>query len=243
MLPKDLLQQAFRLKYKVPHTAGVYMIYCEADEKAYIGSTVRIYMRLYGHHSKLKRKKHANPHMQAAYNLYGSTTFKYLTLETTENRDPTYLLERENYYLCQIDRSKLFNIAIPATIGGPVGVTRSLEHRQAISRAQKGKQWALGLKHTDEWKAANSLRFKGKKHTPEQIANAAAGKRASFEANPTIYRGEKNGRAKLTEDQVREIRRLYAEDKLSQTALGQLFGLHQTVVSNIIRRKLWKFVT
>jgi len=216
------------------------MIYCEADEKAYIGSTVRIYMRLYGHHSKLKRKKHANPHMQAAYNLYGSATFKYLTLETTESCDPMYLLERENHYLCQIDRSKLFNITIPATIGGPVGVTRSLEHRQAISRAQKGKQWALGLKHTDEWKAANSLRFKGKKHTPEQIANAAAGKRASFEANPTIYQGEKNGRAKLTGEKVREIRRLYAAGNHTQTALAALFDIDQTVVSKVVLRKSWR---
>lgn len=242
MLPKDLLGQTYRLAFKVPETAGVYFIYCEANGKAYIGSSVRIYSRLYGHSTKLKRKRHSNPHMQAAYNLYGRTTFKYLTLETTENKDPQHLLDRENHYIAMVDRNMLFNIVVPAVLGGP-SRPMSPEHRKIISETNKGNKWALGMRHTDEWKAANSLRLKGKKHTPEQIARAAAGKRASFEANPTIYRGERNGRAKLTEDQVWEIRRLYAEGKHSQADLGQLFDLNQRTISQIVRRKLWKFVT
>lgn len=240
MLPKDLLGQTYRLTFKVPETAGVYFIYCEANGKAYIGSTVRIYSRLYGHHAQLKRKRHPNPHMQAAYNLYGRATFKYLTLETTENKDPQHLLDRENHYMAMVDRDMLFNIAVPAVLGGPVGIKRSPEHRQAISRAQTGNKWALGMHHTDEWRAAISLRFKGKKHTPEQIARAVAGRRAAFEANPTMSQGEKNGRAKLTAERVRELRKLYAEGNHTQTALAELFGVDQTVVSKVVLRKSWR---
>lgn len=59
---------------------------------------------------------------------------------------------------------------------------------------------------------------------------------------PERYRdkaGEKNGRARLTVAQVREIRQRYAAGGISQQALADEFGLHQTQVSRIIRRQEW----
>jgi hypothetical protein len=52
-------------------------------------------------------------------------------------------------------------------------------------------------------------------------------------------RGEGNNAAKLTEDQVREIRRLYAEGKTIKE-LVELFGIGQ--INRIIKRKAWKHV-
>jgi hypothetical protein len=54
--------------------------------------------------------------------------------------------------------------------------------------------------------------------------------------------GEKNGRAKLTEDEVRKIRRLYATGKYRQVDLGNKFGITQDSVSGIILRKTWAHV-
>jgi len=59
---------------------------------------------------------------------------------------------------------------------------------------------------------------------------------------PTCLKGIKNGRAKLNEDQVLEIRRIFATGEYSQTALGKMFGVDHSLISLIILRKNWKHI-
>jgi predicted XRE-type DNA-binding protein len=47
------------------------------------------------------------------------------------------------------------------------------------------------------------------------------------------------GGAKLTAEQVTELRNLYAKEKMTQTEIGKKFGIGQTNVSEIVRRKTW----
>lgn len=54
--------------------------------------------------------------------------------------------------------------------------------------------------------------------------------------------GERQGSAKLTDEQVREIRSLYASGSWSQQRLGLRYGIHQATVSVIVRRAGWKHV-
>jgi len=54
-------------------------------------------------------------------------------------------------------------------------------------------------------------------------------------------RGESSPRARLTADQVREIRRLYAKGE-TQVALSEAFDTPQTNVSRIVRREAWKTI-
>jgi hypothetical protein len=61
-----------------------------------------------------------------------------------------------------------------------------------------------------------------------------------YERQPAGLRGAKNPGAKLTEDQVRQIRKL---EGFSQSELGARFGVVQTIISRIIRREIWKHVT
>lgn len=56
-----------------------------------------------------------------------------------------------------------------------------------------------------------------------------------------IPKGAQTGRASLTPDQVREIRRLAGT--MSQQKIADLFKTPQTNVSRIIRRKTWKHIT
>lgn len=49
------------------------------------------------------------------------------------------------------------------------------------------------------------------------------------------------GHRKLTEDQVLEIDRLYAEG-WSQERIAPLFGVHQTAISKVIRRQSWQHI-
>jgi len=52
-------------------------------------------------------------------------------------------------------------------------------------------------------------------------------------------RGEANGRAKLTEDNVREIRVRYALGNVSQTVLAREFGVTQGLIGHVVRRRNW----
>lgn len=54
--------------------------------------------------------------------------------------------------------------------------------------------------------------------------------------HPELYRGEMNSRAKLTEDDVRKIRSLYASGSHTQVHLAKIFDLTQAGISAIIRR-------
>ena len=54
--------------------------------------------------------------------------------------------------------------------------------------------------------------------------------------------GERHASAKLTEDDVREIRRRYAAGGITQTALGDEFGVLNSTISRIINRQKWAHI-
>lgn len=53
----------------------------------------------------------------------------------------------------------------------------------------------------------------------------------------SVRRGSSNGLAKLTEDQVLEIRNRYAKGGVSQTALAKEFNVHQGTISKVVLNK------
>ena len=55
-------------------------------------------------------------------------------------------------------------------------------------------------------------------------------------------RGESHARAKLTSCQVVEIRTVYASGGIRQKQLAARFGVSETLIYNIISRKLWKHI-
>lgn len=54
--------------------------------------------------------------------------------------------------------------------------------------------------------------------------------------------GEDNGAAKLTADQVRQIRAKYIPGKVRQVDLGAEFGVSQRMISLIVRNEKWQHV-
>ena len=54
--------------------------------------------------------------------------------------------------------------------------------------------------------------------------------------------GEKYGRSKLTEEQVLEIRRLYAAGNHTQRQLGEKFRTDKSNIGQIIRRVTWRYI-
>lgn len=55
-------------------------------------------------------------------------------------------------------------------------------------------------------------------------------------------RGEKNSHAKLTADDVIEIRSRYSAGNISQPTLARLYGVTHPTIGFIVRRRAWKHV-
>lgn len=56
-------------------------------------------------------------------------------------------------------------------------------------------------------------------------------------AHGTSNRGERNGRGKFKEEDVRRIREL--GKTVTQTAIAKQYGVHQSAICNILRRRNW----
>lgn len=57
-----------------------------------------------------------------------------------------------------------------------------------------------------------------------------------------VPRGERHKHAKLTDEKVREIRRLRKEKNLEYKVLGTMFGVDNSVISRIVNRQYWTHV-
>lgn len=68
------------------------------------------------------------------------------------------------------------------------------------------------------------------------------GRNGSRSKPENLPRGEDNKMSKLTEDQVREIRRLYALGGISETSLATEFGVTQSTIGRVVRRECWRHV-
>jgi len=79
-----------------------------------------------------------------------------------------------------------------------------------------------------------------------RVCNLARGTRLDNAAdairNGKSAQGITHGLAKLTEDQVREIRRLYATGNFTQREIALQFGVDQTTISPIVNRQTWKHI-
>lgn len=59
------------------------------------------------------------------------------------------------------------------------------------------------------------------------------------DAAGTTARGTRHGAAKLTDDDVMLIRLMYSTGDYSQRVLAREFGVHQTLISQIVRGRVW----
>jgi hypothetical protein len=57
-----------------------------------------------------------------------------------------------------------------------------------------------------------------------------------------VLRGTAHGRAKIIDDDVRQIRELHRTGALGTYQLGQRYGLAHKTIGDIVKRKLWAHV-
>lgn len=98
------------MKSTTPHTSGIYQVQCVPTGKIYIGSATDIRARWHNHRLALRGGRHKNPHLQAAWNLYGEDSFAFTVLELVKRHE---LLTAEQMWLDRTnctDRTIGFNI-------------------------------------------------------------------------------------------------------------------------------------
>jgi DNA invertase Pin-like site-specific DNA recombinase len=64
--------------------------------------------------------------------------------------------------------------------------------------------------------------------------------RCCYQIPPSFGVGIRTPRARLTEDEVREIRRSYANGGVSMRELGEEYGVTRTNIWRIVRRVSWR---
>jgi group I intron endonuclease len=115
--------------------SGIYIILNTKNGKVYVGKTAKNFKgRWKDHQSDLKGGHHFNPHLQAAWNLYGAKMFQFKVLEYCPIEQ---LNEREKHHI-KIYRKR--GLAYNLTDGGVGGCNPSEETRRKLSEANKGKK-------------------------------------------------------------------------------------------------------
>lgn len=61
-----------------------------------------------------------------------------------------------------------------------------------------------------------------------------------FHQRPETVQGERHGHAKLTDEQVREIRARYSEGRVTLAQLGTEYGVHPESIHRIVAGKAWR---
>ena len=75
--------------------------------------------------------------------------------------------------------------------------------------------------------------------TQQDNVNDMVRRKRQAPAELTRHLGEEHGRAKLTDDDVREIRALYATGNYSQPILGKRYGVVHSTIGRIVRGEHW----
>lgn len=76
--------------------SGIYKIYCNVEDKYYIGQSVNVEARLKQHFKELKSNKHINKSLQSDFNKYGEHEFIFEPIEYVKEQ---YLNVMEGHFI------------------------------------------------------------------------------------------------------------------------------------------------
>lgn len=180
------------------------------------------------HFSLLRNGKHACAEMQNDFLLHGEDNFEFVVL--TECGEDCIDEQEAHYISCYMGVGLAYNKCSGGRTGYS-GVPLSESAKKIIG--EKNRVNMLGRRASDETRKKMSEAHLGRKLAPLSEET----KRHLSEANS----GEHAPLAKLTEQQVLEIRRLRKEESLTYTAIAKMFGVTYQCVSDICNYKRWKY--
>jgi group I intron endonuclease len=205
---------------------GIYKILNKINNKVYIGSTTTIEKRWRDHKWHLNHNKHHNLHLQSSWNKYGAESFEFTIL--LECRIDDLLSHELSFILAHnsFDNSFGYNVNDPEHTF--LDRKHSEKTKQKLSFKKLGEKNPMygrtGNKHP-RYGMTTSLK------TKDKISSAKMGIPTHRQTN-----------LKLNLLEVIEIRRIYAEGKLTQEKIGNMFNVSYGAINKIITRKTWSHV-
>jgi group I intron endonuclease len=136
-------------------TRGIYKIINVVNNKFYVGSAVDFTARKRRHWWALRSQRHANKHLQAAWNKYGEESFKFLIVE--ELPEGADVLAAENVWLKEhVGKDYCYNLGTDA-IAFQLGMG-----------GKKNAMWGKTFVHTPEAKARIAAASKARIQSDEE---------------------------------------------------------------------------
>ena len=191
---------------------GIYQIINLINNKKYIGSSIDVNRRKREHYSKLNRNIHSNKYFQNSWNKYGEENFNFEIIECIENKND--LIIREQYYINLFDtnnKTKGYNIR-PNALNN-LGFHHSEKTKQKFTENSLGENNNFYGKHHSEY-------------TKSILSN--------------LLCGEKNGNAKLTEDDVLSIYKLLEDKEIKMIEIANIFKVEPHTITQIKNGVIWK---
>lgn len=235
--------------------SGIYQIRNLINGKRYIGSARCFRIRWNSHRTYLRKGQHHSRHLQASWRKHGQESFVFEILELCHAES---LIRREQAWL---DRERPeFNIC--PTAGSTFGRYHSSETRAKIADRAMGRK---APPRSPEYRRKISARFKGKQKSAEHMAALQAGR------SRQIYTEERRAKvgeslrqaylsglrprekseehknkigqfyAKLTDDEVREIRSLRKQG-ITGRELAKRYKSNPGTISGICSGKRYRWV-
>ncbi len=236
-------------------SSGIYQIRNLVNGKVYVGSATCFRVRWGVHRNALNKGRHHSKHLQDSWRKHGSHEFAFEILERCERGS---LIEKEQawidarnpeFNICKVAGSTLGQLhdsgtrdKIAARAKGRKCLPRSPEYRKKLSEAHAGK------KKPDHVIAALQIGRRKRVRTPEECSRVSASLRVAYQTGlrsreKTEEHKNKIGQfyAKLTDDEVRQIRSLRAEG-VTGNALAKKYNSNAGTISAICNRKRYRWV-
>lgn len=235
--------------------SAIYEIRNRLNGKRYVGSAKCFRIRWNGHRALLRKGAHHSRHLQSAWNLAGEEAFQFSILKTCP---PEALLVEEQAILDA--EAPAYNVC--PTAGNTLGRLHSPDTRAKIAARAVGRKPGP---RTEEHRAKLSAVHKGKPKPAHVMEALQAGRKAQImtderrkrlsEAGRQSYESGRRTRekseahrhrigrafAKLTDDQIREIRELRASG-VTGRALALQFCSNAGTISEICSGKRYAWV-
>lgn len=214
----------------------LYRIICQTNSKIYVGQTSRpLTTRFQEHISHAIQGMTTCRKLYAAIRKHGKENFYAELLSTVETEQDANQLEK--FYISQFNSIKNgYNLQEGGYNGKP-----SEETRKLMSESRLGeKNGMFGKSHTTESKNQISLKKKGQpsfwkgKTIPQEVRDKISDSRKG------ITVGEKNPSAKLTKEQVEEIKLLLQNPDYTQKQIWEMFNISRSQLQRIKSGKSWK---